>query len=174
MQFEYTVTTDDIKNYSRDVVLTKQYIQMSLDSTRLRHIILSIFIGLIFITIMFLYSNIPPLKCLLMLIIVIPVQYILYRLLVIVNAFIFAPIIINKILQDKVDTKRTLNINENGIEITKNDISSNIPWNAVKKKEIGKHSILLFLSQTEVINIPKRIFNSEEEINNFWNQIQKY
>lgn len=44
-------------------------------------------------------------------------------------------------------------------------------WNNVKDIYNTKKNILIFVSDRQALIIPKRVFNSEQEINDFWHLV---
>ena len=73
------------------------------------------------------------------------------------------------------DTDRNYEVNiddDDCIKITRNDSETVYFWSKIKAIENTKSSILIYISDRQAIIIPKRIFESEQEINNFWNEVK--
>lgn len=75
-------------------------------------------------------------------------------------------------LQQGIDKDTKITINDDVLVQVKEGMSSAFEWSTVKDIYNKKHSILVFISDFQAIFIPKRIFNSENEINELWDYMQ--
>ena len=78
-------------------------------------------------------------------------------------------------LQQGVPQEITLKIDEETVFCSAGadkPIQSTYKWNSIKNIHNTKNLLIIFVSDLHGLIIPKRIFNSEKEIDNFWKYIQ--
>ena len=73
-----------------------------------------------------------------------------------------------------LDKNYELIIEEDIIKRTSSSGENLFNWNNVRDIYNTKRNIIIFISDRQAIIIPKRIFNSEQEINNFWNSVSAF
>ncbi len=71
-----------------------------------------------------------------------------------------------------IDRNSKAVINDNDITSENSIGKVTYNWTAVKGIYNKKHNILIFLGPVQAMIIPKRIFNSKEELDEFWTYIQ--
>ena len=80
-------------------------------------------------------------------------------------------------LQQGIPKEITLRIDEETIFCyagADQSIQTMYKWNSIKDVYNTKHLLIIFVSDLHGLIIPKRIFNSEEEIDNCWKYLQDY
>jgi len=73
---------------------------------------------------------------------------------------------------DGLDKNYELNIEKDCIKRKSSNLETTINWNNVKDIYNMKNNILIFVSERHAIIIPKRIFETEKSVQDFWQDIQ--
>ena len=63
-------------------------------------------------------------------------------------------------------------ISKDSLVMDNGNIQTTFKWNSIKHAYNRKRNFLLFIADYEAIIIPKRIFNSNDEIENCWKYLQ--
>jgi len=71
------------------------------------------------------------------------------------------------------DMARTITLQEDGIFSENSTSNGLIKWNGILHVARGKNTIFLFIGKRLTVLIPKRAFNSEDELNEFYNIVNE-
>ena len=164
MKINYELTLNDCKAYAKEVFFIKRIFCCFIKENVLKAIICSILLS-------------PSLGLLFFGFHIIPV------ITLFIGLFIFVYIIwglmwyysggknVYRMLEG-FDKNYELIIEEDIIKRISSSGESLFNWKNVKDIYNTKRNILIFVSDRQAIIIPKRIFESEQELNEFWNEVQ--
>lgn len=169
-EITFTYEPKDYSNYNKDTLSIKRILKFFL-KTHAVHVSGLALLVAVFWTIIF-YGNIY--------------SWIFYAVLGV--AFIIAvPLIFGYVLmmlyfaggkaiqkqQKGVGKNVTLTIEDDTIKIDNGDAQTVFKWSSVKDVYSKKYNLLIFVADIQALIIPKRIFNSADEMNECWNYIQE-
>ena len=167
-ELKYDLTKKDFNNWAKDLLKVKQY-----KKQRLLMVVKGLLIYFLFMFIIILptINKIPN--------IIFPIILFFAILMGLLTFFISFPAMLKRNAKelnkgkDYSNNKLIINSDLNYIEKIDNNSNTEYKWSKIKNIYNLKYSILLFVSDYMSIIIPKRIFESEQEMNETWELIQE-
>ena len=164
-ELKYDLTKEDLINFAKDCVHAKQY--------KKQRWIFSCILGIIYFIILLILFNLDGFNCTNLICTVVGtfittiIMYFLYPLRLKQSVKNFSKGI------DLNDNTIIINSDSNTFKGSSKRGSSEWNWSEFKYIYNFKYSILLFFQEYQAIFIPKRIFESEQEMNETWELIQE-
>ena len=172
MELTITYNNKDYSNYVKDSILIKRVQKNTFKLFAMSYGIISIITALVFTSALFGGLYYAYWGFYLVLAIAFLVVFSGICLLALFLQFVFGGKVIQK-QQLGVNATTRIEINQENIIFDNGDTSAVHKWSAVKDLYNKKYNILVFVSDMRAILIPKRIFNSEEEMANCWNYLNE-
>lgn len=171
MELTFTYQPKDYSNYNKDTLSIKRIIKYILKANTITFIILSLIISFCFTVSLFGGIYLKYWAYYLVFIGSFVAAYVLSFCLSIASQFLFGGKIIQRQMKGVAkDVKLT--INDDVIIFDNGSIQSVCKWNCVKDIYNKKYNLLIFIADMQALIIPKRVFNSSDEINNWWQYLQ--
>ena len=176
-ELNYDITKDDLKNYAKDYLSVKRLKENRIKKSVIVFIIL--FILLLMLNIITIFPNVNDIQ-------VAFVGFIFMSFVIFIFTLIFSLIIY---FLESLSLRITALQLYNGMDFQNNKIiidsekgtfstfdrdnNSAVNWSMIKDIYNLKYSILIFISDYRAFIIPKRIFETEQEMNETWKLIKE-
>lgn len=164
MKINYELTLEDCNIYVKETFFIKRLFLYFIKDNMRRAIICALLLSLSFACILF---NFNITSIIILFIVTFLFAYILWGLMGYYSGGKYA-----YRLLDGFDKNYELIIEEDIIKRISSSGESLFNWKNIKDIYNTKRNILIFVSNRQAIIIPKRIFESEQELNEFWNEVQ--
>ena len=169
MKINFELTLKDMDNFYKETFFVKRLFLKFLKENLISNLIESIIVVSIIIFLFNLWNiNFNIIFYILLFIAFVILGYIILGL----NVYFNSGKTNYKMVKDK-DKNYEVNIDDDErIKITSRDSETIYYWSKIKAIENTKSNILIFISERLAFIIPKRIFVTEQEINDFWNEVK--
>ncbi|MGN0014964.1 MAG: YcxB family protein [Candidatus Gastranaerophilaceae bacterium] len=161
MKVSYEFTLEDCKTYVKETFFIKRLFSCFIKDNLRRAVICGLLLSFSFACILFSFSIKP---IIILFIITFIGAYVIWGLMGYFSGGKYAYRML-----DGLDKNYELTIENDIIKRNSASGQSTFTWDNVKDIYNTKRSILIFVSDRMAIVVPKRIFNSEQEVNDFWN-----
>jgi len=169
MKINFELTLKDMDNFYKETFFMKRLFLKFLKENLISNLIESVIVVSIIIFLFNLWNiNFNIIFCILCFMAFVVFGYIILGLTVYYSAGKK-----NYKMTKGKDKNYEVNIDDNErIKITSRDSETIYYWSKIKAIENTKSNILIFVSERLAFIIPKRIFESEQKLNEFWNEVQ--
>lgn len=170
MEFTITYNDKDYSNCNKDIIFIKRILKDTFKRFAIPYAVLSFIVALVFTSTV--YGGLYLSDCFFYVVQTISflVLFVVVCLFVLIMQFLSGGKYIQRQHQG-VNANTRIEITPQNIILDNGDINFVVKWSTVKDIYNRKHNIIVFISDMQVISIPKRIFNSEEEIANCWSYL---
>lgn len=170
-ELNFSYTKKDFSNFNKDTLTTKRVLKFVLKTNVATAVIVSLIVSVCFTTGLFGGIYLTYWMYYICIVCSFVVGYISLNIFALAIQFISGGKMIQK-RQQGINEDFKLTINDDLIIVDNGDIHSTFKWASIKDVYNKKNTILIFIADIQAIMIPKRVFNSEKEIDNCWNYIQ--
>lgn len=170
-EFMFTYEPKDYSNYNKDTLSIKRIVKFILKVNAALFIIISLIMSLCFTSGLFGGVYLGYWAFYVVLIVTFIVAYIFVCYSALASQFLFGGKFIQR-QQQGICKNVKLIISDEAITYDNGYIQSVYKWNSVKDLYNKKHSLLIFIADLQAIIIPKRIFNSDDELCSCWEYLQ--
>ena len=172
-ELTFTYEPKDYSNYNKDSLTIKRIVKYILKVNTIPFVILALIMALFFTVGLFGSVYLGHWLFYVIFIVAFVISYLLAVCIGITSQFLLGGIIIQR-QQKGIAKDVKLIINDNTIMFDNGSIQSVYKWNSIKDIYNKKHNFIIFIADVQALIIPKRIFSSEEEIDNCWKHLQDY
>lgn len=167
----FTYEPKDYSNFNKDTLGVKRFVKYMLKVNAVPFVFISLCMALGFSFGLFggIYLRYWLFDVILLVAFV--VSYILACLFGLASQFVFGGKIIQR-TQKGVCKDVKFTINDDVILFDNGSVQSTYQWSSIKDVYNQKYSLLIFIADVQAIVIPKRIFNSNDEIESCWKYLQ--
>ena len=163
MKVSYEFTLEDSDRYVKETFFIKRLFRYFIKDNIRKAIICALFLSL---SISLIFSNFNIIFITIWFIVTFIFAYIIWGLMGYYSGGKYA-----YRLLDGFDKNYELTVEKDVIRRTSGSGESSFTWNNVKDIYNTKKNILIFVSDRQAIVVPKRVFGSEQEVNEFWNLV---
>jgi hypothetical protein len=171
IELNYELTDKDLFNFNLETLTIKQVLLNAHKMNLIMFSIMAIFCG-IFFTSALMGEYIIHWFSIIAFVISFIIALLLLIIIGILGQIIFGGLAI-KLQMKGIDRSTKALINDSEITNENSMGKTTYNWSAAKGVYNKKHNILIFIGPIQAIVIPKRIFNTEQEIEETWNYIQE-
>lgn len=170
MELTITYNKKDYSNYAKDTIFIKRILKSYFKMYAKSFLVLSFFAALMFTSMLWGGLYLTYWDFYLVLVILFIVMFPVICMFALLILFFSGGKFIQR-RQQGIKATIKIEITPKDIILDNGDIHSVYKWSAVKDLYNKKYNIVIFISDIGAIIIPKRIFNSEEEITDCWNYL---